>query len=137
MLREMANIAAECIKHPARYSVWLPAEGRYVCPETPAGRREVELIAARQETEKSAAEKTAAPRRLNPAFKLVFLTAGIGTAGFMLLCVGLTIYLGKERHEPLEKLIAGILDLVKIGFGAIVGMLGGQSLQARERAAEG
>jgi hypothetical protein len=29
---------------------------------------------------------------------------------------------------PLEKLLMGPFDLVKIGFGAIVGLLGGKSL---------
>jgi hypothetical protein len=70
---------------------------------------------------------------LDPQFKLVFLTAAIGTFFFIALCVVLTLASGREPHPPLEKLVTGILDMAKIGFGAVVGLLGGKSLRRRRR----
>jgi hypothetical protein len=66
---------------------------------------------------------------ISAAFKLVFLTAAGGTLLFALLCVVVTLAAGKEPHPLVERLVSGFFDLAKIGFGAVAGMLGGQSLK--------
>jgi len=60
---------------------------------------------------------------------LVFLTAAIGTLFFVVLCLVLTLIAGKEPPPLFEKVILGFFDLAKIGFGAVVGLLGGKKLQ--------
>ena len=66
---------------------------------------------------------------ISPQFKLVFLTAAGGTLLFALLCVVLTFAAGKEPPQLFEKVILSLFDLVKIGFGAVVGLLGGKMFQ--------
>jgi hypothetical protein len=68
---------------------------------------------------------------ISPQFKLVFLTAACGTLLFAVLCVVLTILAKKELPGVEEKLVNGFFDLAKIGFGAVVGLLGGQRMQVR------
>ena len=34
MLKEMGQVAVECLKHPTRSSYWIPYEERYLCPES-------------------------------------------------------------------------------------------------------
>jgi hypothetical protein len=60
---------------------------------------------------------------------LVFLTSAGGTLLFVLICVVTTIAAGQNMPDPLHELIRGIMDLAKIGFGAVVGLLGGQSMR--------
>src|SRR3954470_11614871 len=38
MLKEMAQIAADCVKHPKSRSVWSEQLGKYVCPASEAGK---------------------------------------------------------------------------------------------------
>jgi hypothetical protein len=135
MVKQMGIVAAECFKHPTRSSVWLPAEGRYVCPESDEALKHAEGLAA-QQANRVRPRSTQVPRRLNPEFKLVFLTAAGGTGLFTILCIALSIYVGKDPPPLLEKLISNMFDLVKIGFGAVVGLLGAKSLQAREESAK-
>jgi hypothetical protein len=63
-------------------------------------------------------------------FKIVFLTAAIGTLFFITLCLVLVLIAGKEAPPLFEKVIMGFFDLAKIGFGSVVGLLGGRKLQA-------
>ena len=129
MLAEMKNIAGECIKHPSRISVWSEAEGRYVCPERAAAVARVE--AAPGTTNPLSTQPAAS---LSPTFKLVFVTAAVGTGLFLLLCISLHLITGGTPPPPMEKLIQGMFDLVKVGFGAIVGLLGGKALDQPARA---
>jgi hypothetical protein len=66
---------------------------------------------------------------INPQFKLVFLTAVIGTLLFIVLCLVLSLLAGKQPPPLFEKVIMGFFDLAKIGFGAVAGLLGGKKLQ--------
>jgi hypothetical protein len=123
MLKEMALIAAECVKNPRRRSVWVPALGKYVCPDSEEGRRALAL-----EIKASFAEEGRHPP-IDKQFKLVFLTAASGTLLFIVLCLVLTLLAGKEPPPLFEKVIMGFFDLAKIGFGAVVGLLGGKQLR--------
>jgi len=118
MLRDMATIAAECIKHPDRRAVWSQQLGKYVCPDTDEGWT-VTL---------DHASRTHPP--LSAQFKLVFGTAAGGTLLFVLLCVVLTLASGKEPPSLMTELIRGLFSLAQIGFGAVVGLLGGKRLNS-------
>ena len=122
MIKEMAQIAAECFRTPGKLSVWSPVLGRYVCPE--------EEKAVAPETLPNVASAVAKHPPVNPQFKLVFLTSVIGTFIFAVICLVLTFAVGKEPPPLFEKVIMGFFDLAKIGFGAVVGLLGGKKLQA-------
>lgn len=129
MIAEIANIAAECFRNPRKRSVWSAELGRYVCLDSDDGK--AALAKAREvvvspETRESAASHSP----INPTFKLVFVTAASGTFLFLTLCVVVTLLAGKEPPPLMEKFVTTVLDLVKIGFGAIVGLLGGKVLQA-------
>src|SRR5687768_9309616 len=108
MIKEMAQIAAECFRTPGRLSVWSPSLGRYVCPD------EENVVAAPQPSPNVSAEVAKHPP-VNPQFKLVFLTSVIGTFIFAALCLILAYTVGKEPPPLLEKLIMGFFDLAKIG----------------------
>ena len=116
----IASMVAECLKNPRRRSVWIPRLGRYVCPETEDGQTAIE---------QEGSPRDGVTASLHPQFKLVFLTAAGGTLLFLLLCVTLTLVSGREPPPLLEKVAVSCFDLAKIGFGAIVGLLGGQRLQ--------
>jgi hypothetical protein len=125
MLRDMAAIAAECVKRPRRTAIWSPKLRRYVCPT-------VDKIPV-SELDPSAVSRPP----ISPMFKLVFVTAAAGTVLFIALCVTLTLLAGEEPPTLWTELIRGMFSLAQIGFGAIVGMLGGKRLEADQRAAMG
>jgi hypothetical protein len=116
----------ECLKSPGRKSIWSPQLGKYVCADTDEGKLALALEAEQVAKDK---EKGKHPP-INPQFKLVFLSALGGTLLFVLFCFTATILAGKEPPPLLEKVVMGFFDLGKIGFGAVVGLLGGKSLQA-------
>jgi hypothetical protein len=120
MIAEMANIAAECLTTPSRSSVWSTQTGRYVCVDTPEGKEALARLTARD------APSIHTP--INPQFKLVFLTAVGGTVLFIVLCLVLSLIAGKQPPPLFEKVILGFFDMAKIGFGALVGLLGGKKL---------
>lgn len=124
MFKEIAQDAAESFRTPGRRSVWSSELGRYVCPDSEEGQR---LSLAAKQT--SQVDVTKHPP-ISPMFKLVFLTAAIGTLLFIVLCLVLTLLAGREPPPLFEKVIMGFFDLAKIGFGAVVGLLGGRKLQA-------
>jgi hypothetical protein len=116
----MTAVATECGRTPGRASIWSDRLKRYVCARDP----EFERVLVEQGSAGSPAHPP-----ISAMFKLVFLTAAGGTVLFVLICVVTTLLAGKEPHPLVEKLVSGFFDLAKIGFGAIVGMLGGQSLR--------
>ena len=120
MISEITNIAAECVKTPGRLSIWSSRLAKYVCSDTLEGRQAI--------AEQSLASSAAHPP-INPQFKLVFLTAAGGTLLFVLICLVLSLIAGREPPPLFEKIIMGFFDLAKIGFGAVVGLLGGKQLQ--------
>ena len=119
MVSEMAHIAAGCL-YPSRKSIWAGRLGKYVCTNTPEGMQAL--------AEQSISVQAAHPP-ISPQFKLVFLTASGGTVLFLVLCMGLSLWAGKEPPPLFEKVILGFFDMAKIGFGAVVGLLGGKKLQ--------
>ena len=117
MLADMSAIAAECLRHPGRQAVWSPQLARYVCP-----------IAEHVPEDKL--DRTSIRRPpMSALFKLVFITAAAGTVLSLGLCVGLTLAAGKEPPSLLTEVVRGLFDLAKVGFGAIVGLLGAKRLE--------
>jgi hypothetical protein len=130
MFSEMASIVVDCVRHPGRRSTWSPELGRYVCPDMEEGRRAAAMAHEVIATPEREAQIAKHPP-INPQFKLVFLTAAGGTLLFAVLCIVLTFAIGKEPKPLFEKVVMGMFDLVKIGFGALVGLLGGKALQGK------
>jgi hypothetical protein len=116
------EVAVECFKHPWYKSFWCPQRKRYICPEAEKLERETVVDKLRSSSKPA----------ISAQFKLVFLTSAIGTLLFVTLCVVLTLAAGKEPPTLLQEIIRGLFDLAKIGFGAIVGLLGGQVLQSEK-----
>jgi hypothetical protein len=126
MLKDVAEIAVECVKHPTRKSIWSPKKKEYVCPKS----EELAQYQSESEVAVVRGEAVALKPSINAQFKLVFLTAAGGTILFTLICVMLHLITQGKPPEALDKFISGLFDLAKIGFGAIVGLLGGQKLQS-------
>lgn len=124
IIKDMAQIASECIKRPRGTSVWSPDLNRYFCPESEDG----EALLARAQPPVLQEE----PERptLGKEFKIVFVSTVTLTVLFLALCVVLTLLAGKEPPPLYEKLVTGLFDLVKIGAGTFLGLLGGKRLQA-------
>jgi hypothetical protein len=120
MIKGMTSIAAECIKMPGRTSVWSKAAGKYVCAKD-------------AEYEQAVAEHTpaiaAAHPPINAAFKLVFLTSVGGTVLFIAICLAIHAATGGVMPTATQKFVDGLFSMAQIGFGAIVGLLGGQVLR--------
>jgi hypothetical protein len=110
---EMAAVAAGCLSRPNKMSVWSDELGKFICVEDPR------------------AKVPSGSPTIDPAFKLVFLTAAGGTLLFLVICMTVTLLTDKQPPPLLERIITGLFDLVKIGFGAVVGLLGGQVLAGR------
>jgi hypothetical protein len=115
---QMIQTASECARTPHRASVWSERLGKYICSQDP------EFKQTKTET-----EGTGGQISLSPAFKLVFLTAAGGTLIFVAICIITTVIAGREPHPLLERIVSGLFDLAKIGFGAIVGLLGAKSIK--------
>jgi hypothetical protein len=122
LLRNMAAVAAECIGKPGRVSVWSQRLGKYVCSDDPEYQPALSEHLQLRSPERPPIDAT---------FKLVFLTAAIGTLLFVGICVVVTLLAGKDMPGPLDKLVTGLFDLAKIGFGAVVGLLGAKALGER------
>src|SRR4051812_46708507 len=115
LVGDVAKIAAECVKTPGRVSVWDPKLGKFICERDPRFR------------EVSQYQSGAHADPISPEFKLVFLTAAFGTFLFVAICVATTIAAGKDMPPAWEKLVQSLMDLAKIGFGAVAGLLGGKA----------
>jgi hypothetical protein len=116
----MVDVATECVKRPGRTSVWSKSTNKYVSSQDP----EYEQAIAEQSPDVGAAHPP-----INPAFKLVFLTAAGGTVLFIAICVGVHLITGGKMPTATEKLVDGLFAMAQIGFGAVVGLLGGQTLR--------
>ena len=121
MLKDVALLAQECIRHPGRRAVWSPDLQKYACPDTEDG----------QKTTLDFASSTHPP--ISPEFKLVFVTAAAGTLLFILICITTSILAGRNPSGLLTEIIRGLFSLAQIGFGAIVGLIGGKRLQGAGR----
>ena len=120
LTKRMAGVATECVRTPGRASLWSARLGRYVCENDP----EFEAVKAEQGV---AISQGRAP--LSSMFKLVFLTSVAGTFLFTVVCVATSILAGREPPALMVELVRWAGDLAKIGFGTIVGMLGGQAIR--------
>ena len=56
-------------------------------------------------------------------------TFAAGTVLSLALCVGLTLAAGKDPPSLMTEVVRGLFDLAKVGFGAIVGLLGAKRLE--------
>jgi hypothetical protein len=121
VIKEMVQIAAERFRTPGQLSVWSPKLGKYVCPEKERAGAPV--------ASPNVSSEVAKHPPVNPQFKLVFLASVIVTSVFAVLCVVLTFAAGKEPPPLFEKVIMWLMDLIKVGVGAAVGLLGGKKLQ--------
>jgi hypothetical protein len=65
---------------------------------------------------------------LTPAFKLVFLSVLTITILSIILCCPLVFLTTKENDPRWTALLEACLTTWKMGFGAIIGLLGGKSL---------
>ena len=120
MISDMSAIAVECLRHPRRQAVWSPELARYVCPVA-------------DNVPENRLDRTAIHRPpMSALFKLVFITAAAGTILSLALCVGLTLAAGREPPTLLTEVVRGLFDLAKVGFGAIVGLLGAKRLEGGE-----
>ena len=106
MVKDMALMAAECLDHRRRRSVWIPSLRIYVRPDSEEALAEAESVAKQEREHGSPAKVNPA---LNPQFKLVFFTAAFGTMGFVVLCVVLTFLASKEPPPLFEKADHGLL----------------------------
>ena len=121
MTANVIAIAAECFKDPGRTSIWSPKLNKYVCLDSAEGQETL--------SELTRAHLTLSSSTIAPQFKWVFMTAVGGTLLFIVLCLVLSLIAGKQPPPLFEKVILGFFDMAKIGFGALVGLLGGKKLQ--------
>ena len=119
--QEMITDAIECLKTLGQTSVWSNRLGRYVCRDD---RTFAQAVAERRKDDRP-------PDRppLSAAFKLVFVTAAGGTLLFVLICVGTRLAMGAKIDSSTDEMLKALMDLVKIGFGTICGLLGGRALK--------
>ena len=122
MLSEMANIASECLARPRSTSIWSPRLSKYVCEHGEDGG---EVLAERS------GHSPTGQATISPTFKWVFGWSLAGTVFFVVLRIVLSLAAGRQPPPLFEKLVLATFDLAKIGFGAIVGLLGGKAEQAR------
>lgn len=122
IVRELAEMATECVKNPDQESIWSPELGKYVCPDVeewemlPRGNQPLVLQSDVQRPS------------LSRDFKLIFVTSVTLTLLFLVLCVVLTLAAGNEPPPLYEKVVNGLFDLVMIGAGTFLGLLGGKKL---------
>ncbi len=119
----LAQIAAECVRNPGGESTWSPELKKYVCPDSKEG------SALLQSDLPPVLHAEPQHPTIGRQFKLVFLTSATLTFVFLVLCVVLTFAAGKEPPPLYEKMAMGLFDLVKIGAGTFLGLLGGKRLQ--------
>lgn len=103
MIKEITNIAAECIKAPRRESVWSDKEGKYACPDSLT----VVRVNAHLGGPPSQRRQQTVRRPLRN-LKSVFLSAAGGTLLFVLLLSMLAHLLAKNTLL-FEKVIISFL----------------------------
>src|SRR5689334_11791003 len=92
LFKDIAAVAAECVRTPGHVSIWDKDLGRYVCAKDPR------FQGALQKQSRSS------PAPIDPTFKLVFITATAGTLLFVVICVATTIAAGRDMPPAWEKL---------------------------------
>ena len=65
---------------------------------------------------------------VTPTFKLVFLSVLSITVLAMIVSCPLTLLAGPTPTDDVKALLQGFLTTWKMGFGAIIGLLGGKAL---------
>jgi hypothetical protein len=120
MIKEMAAVVKQCVNAPSRLSIWSERLGKYVCADD--AEFPIALI------DLANGKNTDHPP-INSTFKLVFLTAAGGTLLFTAICVTLHLVKGNEMPDAMAKMVSAMFDMAKIGFGAMVGLLGGQTMR--------
>jgi hypothetical protein len=71
-------------------------------------------------------EPSGSPVTLGPFFKLVFLTVAIFT--FVSLAVDIGVVVAGSHSEASKNLLESCSTTYKMGFGAIIGLIGGKAL---------
>jgi hypothetical protein len=66
--------------------------------------------------------------RLTPAFKLVFITVVALTVLSLIVCFILVTRPSAEQSEDAKRLVETCATTFKLGFGAIIGLIGGKAI---------
>lgn|SRR5262249_8739174 len=123
-MHNASAVLAACLKRPGHASVWSVKKGRYVCTKDPEYAEAVrtQTIDVREEHPP-----------ISSGYNLVIWGVLSGTVFFTILCVGVRLYLGKGMEPGMDELLKTLEKMAFIGFGALIGMLGGHSSRARIR----
>ena len=120
----IADVVAECIKRPGHTSVWSKEKGKFVCRKDPGYERAIQ-----DQTEDVLAEHPP----IDAVLKWALIAAVSGTLFFVSICVLLHLWTGGKPPDAMARLIDGLADMAKIGFGAVVGMLGSEKLRTTRK----
>lgn len=125
-MHNASAVLAACLKRPGHGSVWSVKKGRYVCKKDPEYAEAVrtQTIEVREEHPP-----------ISSTYSLVLWGVLGGTLFFTILCVGVRLYL-REGVEPgmgMDELLKTLEKMAFIGFGALIGMLGGHSSRPKIR----
>jgi hypothetical protein len=121
-MRNAGAVLAACLRRPGHTSVWSVKKEGYVCSRDPE-------YAEAVRTQTSEVREGHPP--ISSGYSLVIWGVLGGTVFFTLLCVGVRLYLGKEVASGMDELLKTLEKMAFIGFGALIGMLGGHSSRAR------
>lgn len=120
IVNDVAAIIAACAENPGKRSVWDGELNKFVCEDNPR----FKLAVSNQPVNSI--------QPISPEFKLVFITAFAGSIIFVIVCVTTTLLAGKDMPPLGVEIIKGLMDMAKVGFGAIVGLLGTKILERNQ-----
>ena len=128
MITEMVNVAVECVQHPKRASVWAPELGRHICSDSEESKTslaEEQRIAVSHPARKRVQEHS----RIDPSVRACacdrcsrHITIHPPLCSTNMVQRGRYAYGSREAGN-------GLFDIARIGFDAVVGLLGGKVLQ--------